>query len=295
MWSYSYICLMNKKKEKKPLRERLLNKYRLVVLNEATYEERFSYRLSRLNIFLLFSLVSILIISTTICLIAFTSIKEYIPGYDSTLLRINAVKNIETLDSLTFVVEKNQDYLNSIGSVILGETTKKETLNEDKAFNTPLSNVKFKTIEEDSLLRKIVEKEDRFNVLESASSNVQFVLINPIVGQVTSEFDYGIKHFGVDIAAPVNSPVKAIAKGTVVFAEWTIQTGYVVIIDHLYGLTSVYKHNNSGLVSQGDLVESGQVIALSGNTGELTTGPHLHFELWRDGSPANPEDYVSFE
>jgi murein DD-endopeptidase MepM/ murein hydrolase activator NlpD len=286
---------VNKKKEKKPLRERLLNKYRLVVLNEATYEERFSYRLSRLNIFLLFSLVSFLIISITICLIAFTSIKEYIPGYDSTLLRINAVKNIEVLDSLTFVVEKNQDYLNSIGSVILGETTKKETLNEDKALTPSSSNITFKTIKDDSLLRKIVEKEDRFNVLESASSNVQFVLINPIVGQLTSEFDYGIKHFGVDIAVAVNSPVKAIAKGTVVFAEWTIQTGYVVIIDHLYGLTSVYKHNNSGLVSQGDLVESGQVIALSGNTGELTTGPHLHFELWRDGSPANPEDYVSFE
>ena len=295
MWSYSYICLVNKKKEKKPLRERLLNKYRLVVLNEATYEERFSYRLSRLNIFLLFSLVSILIISITICLIAFTSIKEYIPGYDSTMLRINAVKNIETLDSLTFVVEKNQDYLNSIGSVILGETTKKETLNEDKVFKPSPSNTKLKTTKDDSLLRKIVEKEDRFNVLESASSNVQFVLINPIVGQVTSEFDYGIKHFGVDIAAPVNSPVKAIAKGTIVFAEWTVQTGYVVIIDHLYGLTSVYKHNNTGLISQGDLVESGQVIALSGNTGEFTTGPHLHFEIWRDGSPANPEDYVSFE
>jgi murein DD-endopeptidase MepM/ murein hydrolase activator NlpD len=193
------------------------------------------------------------------------------------------------------VVEKNQDYLNSIGSVILGETTKKETPNEDKVLTPSPSNITFKTIKDDSLLRKIVEKEDRFNVLESASSNVQFVLINPIVGQLTSEFDYGIKHFGVDIAVPVNSPVKAIAKGTVVFAEWTIQTGYVVIIDHLYGLTSVYKHNNSGLVSQGDLVESGQVIALSGNTGELTTGPHLHFELWRDGSPANPEDYVSFE
>ena len=127
---------MNKKKEKKPLRERILNKYRLVVLNEATYEERFSYRLSRLNIFLLFSLVSFLIISITICLIAFTSIKEYIPGYDSTLLRINAVKNIEVLDSLTFVVEKNQDYLNSIGSVILGEITKKEKLNEDKVLTT---------------------------------------------------------------------------------------------------------------------------------------------------------------
>ena len=281
-------------KEKKPFSQRLLNKYRLVVLNEATYEERLSYRLSRLNIFLFFSLIAILIIISTICLIAFTSVKEYIPGYDSTVLRTNAVKNIETLDSLTLVIEKNQDFINSIGSVILGETTKPEAQKEIKV-RIDISDIEFKVNQEDSLLRKVVEKEDRFNVLESATSKVKYVLISPIFGQVTSRFDYGFKHFGTDIAVPINSPVKSIAKGTVVLAEWTVQTGYVIVIEHAYGLTSVYKHNDSGLISQGDLVESGQVIALSGNTGELTTGPHLHFELWREGIPVNPENYVSFE
>jgi len=281
-------------KEKKPFSQRLLNKYRLVVLNEATYEERLSYKLSRLNIFLFFSLIAILIIISTICLIAFTSVKEYIPGYDSTVLRTNAVKNIETLDSLTLVIEKNQDFINSIGSVILGETTKSEAQKEIKV-RIDISDIEFKVNQEDSLLRKVVEKEDRFNVLESATSKVKYVLISPIFGQVTSRFDYGFKHFGTDIAVPINSPVKSIAKGTVVLAEWTVQTGYVIVIEHAYGLTSVYKHNDSGLISQGDLVESGQVIALSGNTGELTTGPHLHFELWREGIPVNPENYVSFE
>ena len=281
-------------KEKKPFSQRLLNKYRLVVLNEATYEERLSYKLSRLNIFLFFSLIAILIIISTICLIAFTSVKEYIPGYDSTVLRTNAVKNIETLDSLTLVIEKNQDFINSIGSVILGETTKSEAQKEIKV-RIDISDIEFKVNQEDSLLRKVVEKEDRFNVLESATSKVKYVLISPIFGQVTSRFDYGFKHFGTDIAVPRNSPVKSIAKGTVVLAEWTVQTGYVIVIEHAYGLTSVYKHNDSGLISQGDLVESGQVIALSGNTGELTTGPHLHFELWREGIPVNPENYVSFE
>tara|TARA_B110000444_G_scaffold29340_1_gene24439 strand:+ start:4279 stop:5133 length:855 start_codon:yes stop_codon:yes gene_type:complete len=281
-------------KEKKPFSQRLLNKYRLVVLNEATYEERLSYKLSRLNIFLFFSLIAILIIISTICLIAFTSVKEYIPGYDSTVLRTNAVKNIETLDSLTLVIEKNQDFINSIGSVILGETTKPEAQKEIKV-RIDISDIEFKVNQEDSLLRKVVEKEDRFNVLESATSKVKYVLISPIFGQVTSRFDYGIKHFGTDIAVPINSPVKSIAKGAVVLAEWTVQTGYVIVIEHAYGLTSVYKHNDSGLISQGDLVESGQVIALSGNTGELTTGPHLHFELWREGIPVNPENYVSFE
>lgn len=284
-----------KEKEKKPFKQRLLNKYRLVVLNESTYEERLSYKLSRLNIFLLISLVATMIVVSTISLIAFTSIKEYIPGYDSTALRTNAVHNIEVLDSLVRVIEKNQDYINSIGAVILGETTRLEVQKEVGTSRIDISNIEFRTNEEDSLLRKLVEQEDKFNVLESASSKVKFVLISPLFGQVTSRFDYSIKHFGTDIAVPTNSPVKSVANGTVVLAEWTIQTGFVVVIEHPYGLTSVYKHNESGLISQGELVESGQVIALSGNTGELTTGPHLHFELWRDGSPVNAEDYISFE
>ena len=284
-----------KEKSKKPFRQRLLNKYRLVILNEATYEERLSYKLSGLNVFLLAALLSLVIVVSTIILIAFTSVKEYIPGYDSTALRTSAINNIETLDSLTMVIEKNQDYINSIGAVITGEATKREVQKEGERLRVESSSLELKIKKEDSILRGVVEKEDRFNALESASTKVKFVLFSPLYGEVTSDFDYGIKHFGTDIAAPIKSPVKSVANGTVVFAEWTLQTGYVVIIEHSFGLTSIYKHNESGLVSQGEMVESGQVIALSGNTGELSTGPHLHFELWRDGNPVDPEDYVLLE
>ena len=284
-----------KEKEKKPLKERLLNKYRLVVLNEETYEERISYRLNRLNIFLLTAFMALIIVITTICLIAFTSIKEYIPGYDSTALRTVASQNIERLDSLTFVMEKNQEFINSIGAVILGEVTEEEFKKETVINRVDISELDFKTNLEDSLLRRIVEKEDRFNVLESASSKVKFVLFSPIYGEVTSPFDFGIKHLGTDIAASTNTPVKAVADGTIVLAEWTVETGFVVVVEHSFGLISIYKHNSTGLISQGDLVKAGQVLALSGNTGELSTGPHLHFELWSDGSPTNPEDYISFE
>ena len=266
-----------KEKKKKPFRQRLLNKYRLVILNEATYEERISYKLSGLNVFLLASLMALIIIVSTISLIALTSIKEYIPGYDSTVLRTKAINNIETLDSLTLVIEKNQDYINSIGAVITGEATKGEVQKEGERLRTEVPNLEFQIKKEDSVLRKIVEKEDRFNALESASTKVKFVLFSPLYGEVTFGFDYGIKHFGTDIAVPSKSPVKSVASGTVVFAEWTLQTGYVVIIEHSFGLTSIYKHNESGLVSQGEMVESGQVIALSGNTGELSSGPQLHF------------------
>ena len=283
-----------KTKNKKPFKERILNKYRLVILNESSYEERFSYKLSVLNIFLLSSLLGLIIVLLTIYLIAFTSVREYIPGYDSTQLRKRALQNIEKVDSLTLVVAKNQEYMNSIGSVISGEVTKEELTKEFEIKKNEILKYEFTIKKEDSLLRKMVEKEDKFNTPDRIKNKVEFFLFSPVSGQITSKYDYGIKHYGVDIALPQKTPIKSIAAGTVVFAEWTVQTGYVVIIEHSFGLISVYKHNDSGLVSQGDPVEAGQVITFSGNTGELTSGPHLHFELWRDGSPIDPEEYISF-
>ena len=284
-----------KKNVKKPLKQRLLNKYRLVVLNEETYEERISYKLTRLNIFLFIALISTLLVITTISLIAFTSIKEYIPGYDSTLLRQKAVENIETLDSLEKVIQTNQKFINSVGAVILGDVLEEDVVNESNIVKIDVSELDFKTNVQDSLLRSIVEKEDRFNAFESPSSKVEYVLIRPISGKISSQFDLGQKHFGVDIPASNNTPIKAVSDGRVIFSEWTIDTGYVIIIEHSFGLTSVYKHNSTGLVNQGDYVNSGQAIALSGNTGELSTGPHLHFELWSEGNPVDPLEYISFE
>ena len=284
-----------KEKEKKPFKERLLNKYRLVVLNEDTYEEKLSYRLNKLNIFLLVALISLTLVITTIGLIAFTSIKEYIPGYDSTILRQNAIKNIELLDSLEQVVNKNQTFINSVGAVILGEITEEELALKKVLTKIDVSELDFKTNKEDSLLRSLVEKEDRFNTIESASPKVEYVLYSPISGKISSGFDIGEKHFGVDVPAVTNTPVKSVSDGRVVLSEWTIDTGFVVVLEHSFNLISVYKHNSSGLVSQGDYIKSGQAIALSGNTGELTTGPHLHFELWSNGNPVDPLEYISFE
>ena len=161
-----------KKNVKKPLKQRLLNKYRLVVLNEETYEERISYKLTRLNIFLFIALISTLLVITTISLIAFTSIKEYIPGYDSTLLRQKAVENIETLDSLEKVIQTNQKFINSVGAVILGDVSEEDIINESNIVKVDVSELDFKTNIQDSLLRSIVEKEDRFNAFESPNSKV---------------------------------------------------------------------------------------------------------------------------
>ena len=284
-----------REKEKRPFKERLLNKYRLVVLNEDTYEEKLSYKLNKLNIFLLIALISITLVITTVGLIAFTSVKEYIPGYDSTVLRQKAIKNIELLDSLQLVVNKNQTFINSVGAVILGEVTEEELTQKNILIKPDLSELDFKTNKEDSLLRSLVQKEDRFNTIESANTKVEYVLYSPISGKISSGFDITQRHYGVDVPAVTNTPIKAVSDGRVVFSEWTIDTGFVIILEHSFNLISVYKHNSSGLITQGDYVKSGQAIALSGNTGELTTGPHLHFELWSNGNPVDPLEYISFE
>ena len=150
------------------------------------------------------------------------------------------------------------------------------------------------TNQEDSLLRALVEEEDKYNAFDIQGERFTTVLFPPVKGGLSSAFDINSKHYGVDIVMPENSPVHSISEGVVVFSEWTSATGFVIIIEHLNGLTSIYKHNSSIVKNQGDRVGTGEIIAFTGNTGELTTGPHLHFELWYQGEPVDPQSYIEF-
>tara|TARA_B100000809_G_scaffold33679_1_gene29526 strand:+ start:243 stop:1109 length:867 start_codon:yes stop_codon:yes gene_type:complete len=287
--------MTGKEKEKK-FRKKLLHKYRLVVLNEDTFEERFAIKLTRLNVFVILSLGTILLIAGTIFLIAFTSLKEYIPGYSSTALKKQAtVLNYKT-DSLQQVINLNAQYYSSIKKVLTGDVASLE-FNRDSIIDAAIidaSQLDLKPTKEDSLLRDLVDKEDKYNVFESAISSTNFVLFPPVNGTISEGYSIKDKHYAVDVVVAKDTPVKATADGTVIFAEWTANTGYVVIIGHSYELISVYKHNASITKEQGDLVKSGEVIAMAGNAGELTTGPHLHFELWNRGYPVNPTNFIDF-
>ncbi|SDR74597.1 Peptidase family M23 [Formosa sp. Hel1_31_208] len=287
---------MTKKEKEKKFRKKLLHKYRLVVLNEDTFEERFAIKLTRLNVFVMVSLGTILLVVGTILLIAFTSLKEYIPGYSSMALKKQAtVLNYKT-DSLQNVMELNEKYYASIKKVLTGDVSSVE-FNRDSIIDAAAidaSKLDLKPTKEDSLLRDLVDKEDKYNVFESALSSSNFVLFPPVNGTISDAYNIKEKHFAVDVVVAKNTPIKATADGTVIFAEWTTETGYVVIIEHSYDLISVYKHNASLTKQQGDLVKSGEVIAMAGNTGELTTGPHLHFELWSRGYPVNPTNFIDF-
>ena len=282
--------------KKSSFKQKLTDKYRLVVLNEDTFEERFSLKLSRLNVFVLGGVISFLLILITTFFITFTPIKEYIPGYSSTALKIKATKlNIET-DSLKRKLRILENYTKAIKPVLAGTIKPEEidsVLLENKSISIDQS--KLNATKEDSLFREKIEAQNRFAIQQNAKSSIKLVFFAPLKGTVSQEFDVNKNHFAVDIVAKTGTAIKAIADGTVVFSGWTSETGYVILLKHANNYISVYKHNGALLKNQGEFVKSGEVIATAGNTGDLTTGPHLHFELWSEGYPLNPANFIDFD
>lgn len=287
---------MSKNKKKRKLKQKLTDKYRLVILNEDTFQERFSLKLSRLNVFVFSGVFSILLIVLTTLLIAFTGIREYIPGYSSTALKKKATRLTYEADSLRNRLAVIESYTRALKPVLTGDiepekidsiTTEMQTIVVDES--------KLQATKQDSLFREKIDNKDLFPLYEGGENRIKNVFFSPLTGTISQPFDLNEKHYAIDIVAQTGTPVKAVADGTVILAEWTAETGYVITIQHPNEFISVYKHNGTLLKEQGDVVKSGEAIASVGSTGELTTGPHLHFELWNNGFPVNPTNYIDFQ
>jgi|TARA_B110000914_G_scaffold213606_1_gene215646 murein DD-endopeptidase MepM/ murein hydrolase activator NlpD len=285
------------KKKKFKLKQKLTNKYRLVVLNEHTFEERFALKLSRLNVYIFGGLFSVILILATIVLIAFTPIKGYIPGYSSVKLKTDARKLTLASDSLQNRLAVLENYTKSIKSILTGEVTSDDIIDsiQELSKRTQVDQSTLNASKQDSIFREKIESRDRFPLSDQLLNKVKIVFFAPISGTISQSFNSENKHFAIDVVAKTGTPVKAVADGTVIFSEWTTETGYVIILKHTNNFISVYKHNGILLKQQGDQVQSGEAIASIGSSGELTTGPHLHFELWSDGYAVNPANYIDFE
>jgi len=282
-------------KKKSKLKEKLTFKYRFVVLNEDTFEERFSFKLNRLNAFIFGGLFSVLLITLTILFIVFTPLKEYIQGYSSTELKKEASELVYKVDSLNQVLSVNDLYIQNIQQVLKGEI-KRVSFDKDSVLNQlKIDEIDFAPSSVDSAFRAEVEQQDRYSVFEEATRNTDIVFTAPIKGEITQNYNDIEKHFAIDIAVEIDTPVKSAADGTVIFTGFTADTGYVIVIEHNQGFISVYKHNSTIYKEQGDLVKSGEVIASAGSTGSFSTGSHLHFELWNEGYPVNPANYINFD
>ena len=287
--------MANKKNNNRTWLQNLLNRYRMIVINETTFNEELSFRFSRLNILSIIILLLVFIFTGTFFLVSYTPIKEFIPGYTSTKVRKEAIRNTFLLDSLVTKFQKQDQFIKSIKSALSGKNESDEgLLKEINKSNLEPFNREFNRVKADSLLRLEVMQEDKYNLMPNSKNNVKFMLFSPASGLISEPFNSEIKHFAVDIALAKDTPIKSVAVGTVVLAEWTSDTGYVIVIKHNHGLLSVYKHNSTIEKSQGDIVQAGEVIAFAGNSGELSTGYHLHFELWIDGYPVDPTNFIDF-
>ena len=283
-------------KKKKSLHKILFNPYRMVIVNEDTFEEQIQLRISRIGIFLLSIFILATLTAGIFALIAYTPMKEYIPGYDSNELRKKATQNIFVTDSLIEIYNQNLQYLNAVRSVFAEDIDYQDPETSDLGLNEneQNNNEPVSIVPEDSLLRAFVAQQEKFNPNISSELELNDLLLPPALGPISQGFNTEENHFAVDIVLKQNTPIKSIADGTVIFSEWTAQTGFVIIIEHSFGVLSVYKHNASLTKSQGESVLAGEVIASAGNTGELSTGFHLHFELWIEGYPMNPENFFNF-
>ncbi|QYJ69048.1 M23 family metallopeptidase [Flavobacterium litorale] len=289
--------MAKKRLKRKVIKKKLFNKSRLVILDEDNFEEKFSLKLNLMNVFVVLTTVSIVMIALTTYIIAFTPLREYIPGYNSTKLKREATENAIKTDSLTQELEANKAYLASIKKVLTGdlELTK---LNRDSIYvpeqkETP--HIDVSPSEAELKLMEEVALEDKYNLFEESKPRVNLVLFSPAKGHITEPYNSKNKHFAVDVALAKDTPIKSVAAGTVLFADWTPTNGNVIIVRHNDGIISVYKHAATLTKEQGDIVHSGEAIALAGSTGEQSTGVHLHFELWKDGYPINPTQYINFE
>lgn len=284
---------MTKETKRKARIEKLRNKYRLVILNDDTFEEKLSLKLSRLNVFLLTAVSAVLLITLTSLLIAFTGLREYIPGYASTELKKQAYRQELALDSLMHVVSTYEVYYENVHRIMNGDTSAYSEL-PDTNVTVQASNLSAPISSADSSLRAIADEEDRFNLASGNDDISTFTFFAPVKGLISGEFDPEVNHQAVDVVAPRNTPIKSCLEGVVIFAEWTVETGHVIVIQHTDNLISAYKHNSALLKSQGDVVQAGEAIAIIGNSGEQTSGPHLHFELWHNGIPVDPTNYITF-
>jgi len=290
---------MDRKKTRTALlMERLRNRYRLVVMNDDTFEEKFSLRLTPMGLVILIGAVSIFMTVLVISLVAFTPLREYIPGYGSDLdTRKELIRLSVKTDSMESELEKKTIFLENIQHVLRGD------IKVDSLLNKPDSSLRYTRLSftpsaEDSALRKEMEGQDQYSLSGDDKGNKNaisgFFFFTPVKGVVTSSFSQEAEHYGVDIAAPENEAIKATLDGTVIFTGWSSETGYVIQVQHSNNLVSVYKHNSKLMKKTGQYVKAGEVIAIIGNSGEQTTGTHLHFELWYNGTAIDPQDYMVF-
>ena len=277
--------------------QRLRHRYRLVVMNDDTFEENFSLRLTPLGLVILLGSVTIVMVMLVTSLIAFTPLREYIPGYADVGMRRELIALTMRSDSLEQALIEQNISTRNLDDLLKGNIKTDSTKNKpDK--NKAYDKLQLNPSKNEAALKKSIESQDQYSLAYGTETNKSgisnFFFFTPLKGIISAQFSSKEQHYGVDIVGPENEAIKAALDGTVILATWSSETGYTITVQHSNNLISVYKHNSVLLKKVGDYIKAGEPIAIIGNSGEQTTGPHLHFELWYNGTAINPQDYMVF-
>ena len=291
----------------KRLNDFLRKKVRILIISKETYEEKRAFDVSLIMI-LVYSLFTFLILTLlTYMIVSATSLRYLIPGYPNTVdtERMEQIdkNNLIKLEEYEAKINRYDEYFHNLSVILNGGDIKDEAITKKDTLpqNNPTHNYNFKPTKNDSLLRLKIDEREKYDIsIFSASNRIDeklngVLFFSPLKGEITNRFDLKKGHYGIDVIASNNEAVKAILNGTVVYADWTPENGHVIQSQHAQNLVSIYKHNSFLLKKTGDLVKAGDAVAIVGNSGELSTGPHLHFELWHNGIPLDPEKFVVFD
>ncbi len=275
------------------------DKYRFSISNDATFEEVWRVKMTQYSAFILITLLVLFIIGATTSLISFTNLREFIPGYPDVTMRRNILMSAIRLDSLDRELALRDKYFANISAIIQGKQPTEIIVRQDSSRD--YGAIVFSSSPEDSALKAHIEKEEQFNLTlglvshESVTGLSGMHFFPPVKGIISGRYDIRSKHFGTDIVTKPKAIVAAALDGTIIFTGWTMETGYVIEIQHSNNVVTIYKHNASLLMETGDLVRAGEPISVVGDSGELyTSGPHLHFEIWYKGNPLDPEKHILF-
>jgi len=287
-------------KPKKTLSSALTTRYQLIIRNEENFAEKTSLGFTYSKLILFSFLLFIAVFGMSLFLVETVLEKWFDPKYELMVLNQQLYGLAEKVDSLALEVDRKDRFIANFQRVLSGDTSDfmdpAELLRGESQPLTRPSELQLEPT--DSVFRKDFEKSD-LSLISLANVKRQELLqdaffFSPITGFISDRYNVKKGHYGVDIVTKTNEPVKCIADGTVLFSSWTQDAGYVVMIQHSANLISVYKHNAELYKKVGTFVNAGEIIALVGNSGELTNGPHLHFELWYNGNSLNPEEFVTF-
>lgn len=272
------------KDDKKKFREKLKDTYRIVVIDNADLKEVGNYQLTMGRIYTLLLTSMLVFAILLVSLISFTPLRRAIPGYGDIEENRDFIELRKKIELLEEELDVQVIYTQGLQNMLSGNTE----LNVE----TPFADDKK---EEKAVAPVAALTQD--NVQESKVTqqlNNQY-FVPPVIGTISASYDRASGHLGTDIIAPKDTPVKSIATGVVISSDFHLETGNTITIQHRNDIISIYKHNSALLKNAGDRVSPGEAIAIIGNTGELTDGPHLHFELWYKGTPVNPENFVIFK